>query len=182
IELVQTFADQAVIAIENVRLFKELQARTAELTRSVDELTALGEVSRALSSTLDLETVLRTIVTRAVQIAGTAGCTIWEYDVPREEFRLRVSHYADAGDAVLLQALGRMTTIAKGQGVTTLVVERRQPVQIVDIAAAGAYESPIRGPLIEAGHRALLGVPLISEDEVIGVLAVTRKTPGEFEP
>src|SRR5262245_34881971 len=77
IRLLQTFADQAVIAIENVRLFKELEARTDALTRSVDELTALGEVSRALSSTLDLETVLQTIVTRAVQIAGTAGCTIW---------------------------------------------------------------------------------------------------------
>src|SRR5262249_20093555 len=64
IELVTPFADQAVIAIENVRLFKELEARTAELTRSVDELTALGEVSRALSSTLNLDTVLATIVSR----------------------------------------------------------------------------------------------------------------------
>jgi two-component system, NtrC family, sensor kinase len=182
IGLLQTFADQAVIAIENACLLSELQARTAELTRSVDELTALGEVSRALSSTLDLETVLQTIVTRAVQIAGTAGCTIWEYDEAREEFRLRVSHYADAADAAVLQALGRVTTMRKGQGVTTQVVERRQPVQIRDIAAEGAYESPIRRPLVEAGHRALLGVPLLSEDEVIGVLAVTRKTPGEFEP
>ena len=59
---VKTFADQAVIAIENVRLFKELQARTGELTRSVEKLTALGEVGRAVSSTLDLETVLDTIV------------------------------------------------------------------------------------------------------------------------
>src|SRR5947208_5231143 len=67
IELLKTFADQAVIAIENVRLFTELQARTAQLTRSVEEQTALGEVSRALSSTLDLETVLNTIVARARQ-------------------------------------------------------------------------------------------------------------------
>src|SRR5438128_11513125 len=65
IELVTTFADQAVIAIENVRLFKELEARTADLTRSVGELRALGEVGQAVSSTLDLEPVLTTIVGRA---------------------------------------------------------------------------------------------------------------------
>ncbi|HMH49212.1 MAG TPA: GAF domain-containing protein, partial [Candidatus Acidoferrum sp.] len=79
VELLRTFADQAVIAIENVRLFAELQARTAQLTHSVDELTALGEVSRALSSTLDLETVLNTIVARANQLAGTDACSVWEY-------------------------------------------------------------------------------------------------------
>ena len=82
----------------------------------------------------------------------------------------------------MLQALGRVTTLRRGQGVTTQVMERRQPVQIHDITAEGAYESPIRRPLIEAGHRALLGVPLLSEDQVIGVLAVTRKSPGAFEP
>src|SRR5207244_9229679 len=108
--------------------------------------------------------------------------TIWEYDEADEEFRLRASHYADEGDAVLLQAPGRVTTIPRGQGVTTRVMEQRQPVQIHDITTARDYESPIRRPLVEAGHRALLGVPLLSEDEVIGVLAVTRKTPGEFEP
>jgi hypothetical protein len=56
------------------------RARTQELTRSVDELTALGDASRALASTLDLETLLQTIVTRPNELAGTAGCTIWEYD------------------------------------------------------------------------------------------------------
>jgi GAF domain-containing protein len=70
VALLQTFADQAVIAIENVRLFKELQARTGELTQSVEKLTALGEISRAVSSTLDVETVLDTIVSRASQLAG----------------------------------------------------------------------------------------------------------------
>jgi GAF domain-containing protein len=54
IALLQTFADQAVIAIENVRLFKELEARTQDLTRSVGELRALGEIGQAICSTLDL--------------------------------------------------------------------------------------------------------------------------------
>jgi GAF domain-containing protein len=182
IALLQTFADQAVIAIENVRLFKELETRTHDLTRSVGELTALGEVGRALSSTLNLEVVLQIIVTRASQLTGTAGCVIWEYDKPREEFRLRVSHYADDTDAAILPTSGGVTTIPRGQGLTTQVMEERQAVQIPDITVEGAYESPVRKPLIDAGHRALLGVPLLSEDEVVGVLAVTRKTPGEFAP
>jgi signal transduction histidine kinase len=182
IELLETFANQAVIAIENVRLFNELRERTAELTRSVAQLTALGEVGRAVSSTLDVETVLQTIVMRANQLAGTAGCNIWEYDELQEEFRLRASHYADERDAALLPAPGGVTTIPKGQGLITQVVERRQPVQIPDIAVEGTYESPVRHALIDAGHRALLGVPLMSEDEVIGVLGVTSKTPGQFAP
>jgi GAF domain-containing protein len=182
ISLLQAFAAQAVIAIENVRLFQELRARTADLTRSVAQLTALGEVGRAVSSTLDVETVLQTIVMRANQLAGTAGCNIWEYDELREEFRLRASHYADERDAAILPAPGGVTTIPKGQGLTTRVMELRQPVQIPDIAVEGTYESPVRHALIDAGHRALLGVPLMSEDEVIGVLGVTSKTLGEFAP
>ena len=69
--LLETFADQAVIAIENVRLFQELEARTRELAQSIGELRALGEVSQAVSSTLDLETVLRRSFRHAVQLSGT---------------------------------------------------------------------------------------------------------------
>src|SRR5437879_8536277 len=95
IALLKTFADQAVIAIENVRLFNELQARTAELTQSVEQLTALGEVSRAVSSTLDVETVLNTIVSRASQLAGAAGCSMFEYAPAAEQFELRATHNDD---------------------------------------------------------------------------------------
>jgi hypothetical protein len=73
VELLKTFADQAVIAVENVRLFTEIRDRTAQLGRSVDELTALGQVSQALSSTLELETVLTTLPGQNCLHDGHAG-------------------------------------------------------------------------------------------------------------
>src|SRR5262249_23889985 len=95
IELAETFADQAVIAIENVRLFGEAQTRTSELSQSVEELRALGEVSQAINSTLDVETVLTTIVAKAVQLSGTEAGTIYTFDDSRQEFRLRATHGMD---------------------------------------------------------------------------------------
>src|SRR5262249_42026658 len=92
IELVATFADQAVIAIENVRLFDEVQARTRELTQSVEELRALGEVSQAVNSTLDLDAVLTTIVSKAVELSGTEAGAIYTFDDARQEFRLRATY------------------------------------------------------------------------------------------
>src|SRR4029453_2219244 len=86
IKLLETFADQAVIAIENVRLFKELDERTHELTRSVGELKALGEVSQVVSSTLHIEPTPTRIVSHAVQLSGTDGGAIYEYDESSEEF------------------------------------------------------------------------------------------------
>jgi signal transduction histidine kinase len=178
IELLQTFADQAVIAIENVRLFKELQARTAELTRSVGELTALGEVSQALSSTLDVETVLNTIVSRASQLAGAAGCSIYEYDEAAEQFDLRATYNSDAE---FIEAL-RAAPFRKGEGVMGRAAEMREPIQIPDITQPGAYQSSVRDTLIRFGYRALLSVPLLREDQIIGSLSFNRKAPGEFPP
>jgi len=87
IALVETFADQAAIAIDNVRLLDELRHRTDELGRSVGELRALGEVSQAVNSTLDLETVLATIVAKAVELSGTEAGAIYGYDEHTREFR-----------------------------------------------------------------------------------------------
>src|SRR5262249_2009488 len=112
LDLLKTFSDQAVIAVENVRLFKELEARTAALTRSVEQLTALGEVGRAVSSTLDLETVLTTIVSRAVQLSGLDGGVVFEYDGGAEEFVQRAATEIGA-----LAEARRATRIRKGEGV-----------------------------------------------------------------
>ena len=178
IELLRTFADQAVIAIENVRLFTELQARTRELGRSVDELKALGEVGRAVSSTLDLETVLNTIVSRAAQLAGADGASIHEYDEASREFPMRATHNYDPE---LVESY-RAMPIRMGEGLTGRAAERREPMQVPDIAPEGAYQSHLRDLLLRMGYRALLSVPLVREDQVIGALVVHRQAPGEFPP
>jgi GAF domain-containing protein len=176
IALLQTFADQAVIAVENARLLTELQARTAKLTRSVDQLTALGEVGRAVSSTLDLETVLTTIVSRAVQFSGLDGGVVFEYDEGAQEFVQR----AQAETGGTLAAARRATRIRKGEGVVGRTAITLEPVQVSDITAPGAYVGPNRENLIESGIRAIVAVPMVREDQLIGCLGVTRERPGEF--
>jgi GAF domain-containing protein/DNA-binding response OmpR family regulator/CHASE3 domain sensor protein/anti-sigma regulatory factor (Ser/Thr protein kinase) len=178
IQLVKTFADQAVIAIENARLFHELQARTGELTRSVQELQALGEVGQALSSTLDLETVLNTIVARANQLAGSDGGSVYEYDDRSETFHLRATDNLDEE----MVSVARRTPIPRSEGVLGRMAATRGPVQVPDIAQEGAYRSPLRDALLRTGTRALLAVPLLREDQLVGGLAINKKTPGEFAP
>src|SRR5207342_2018074 len=135
VELLTTFADQAVIAIENARLLTELQGRTAELQRSVGQLTALGEVGQAVSSTLDLETVLTTIVSRAVELSGLDGGVVSEYDEGSEEFVQRAA--AQTG-GVLAQAL-RGVRYRKGEGAIGRTAITREPVQVPDITVPGTY-------------------------------------------
>src|SRR5262249_60317361 len=122
-----------------------------------------GEAGGGLSSTLGVEAVLQAIAMRANQLTGTAGCVIWEYDKPHEEFRLRVSHYADDTDAAVLPARGGVTTIPRGQGLTTHVMEERRSRQSPDISVEGAYERPVRKTLSTPGARARLAVPVANE-------------------
>ncbi len=178
VELLQTFAAQAVIAVRNVQLFRQLQARTQQLTRSVAELEALGDVGQAVSSTLDLETVLKTIVTRAVQLTGMDGGSIYEYDEAREEFHLQT---ADRVPDALLEVL-REAPMRKGEGAIGRLAVTRAPVELPDIADAAAYQSHVRDLLLRLGWRSLLAVPLLREDHLLGGLVVNRNRPGSFEP
>ena len=178
VALLRTFADQAVIAIENVRLFQELEARTAQLTRSVSELRALGEVGHAVSSTLDLETVLNTTVARAAQLADADAASILEYHEATQEFELRATHNFEAE---LVESF-RAMPFHMGEGLMGRAAERREPVQVPDILPEGAYQSRMRDMLLRMRYRALLAVPLMREDQVIGALAVIRRVPGEFPP
>src|SRR5438132_4922244 len=178
IALLQTFAAQGVIAIENVRLLTELQAGTGELTQSVEKLTALSEISRAVSSTLDVETVLDTVVSRARQLAGADGCAIYEYDGTTQAFHVRATDHVGASLVATLRAM----PLRRGEGLMGRATETREPIQIADIAAPGVYQSHLRDVLIGEGYRALLSVPLLREEEIIGSLSLNKKAPGEFPP
>jgi GAF domain-containing protein len=169
IKLLETFADQAVIAIENVRLFQELEARTRELARSVGELKALGEVGQAVSSTLDLQTVLSTIVGHAVQLSGTSGGVIYEYDEAAEGFLLRASYRMEEA---LVEAL-RGAPIRLGEGATGRAAITRTPVQVPDTLDEREYTGArLRPMLARLGYRSVLAVPLLREQRILGALTV----------
>jgi GAF domain-containing protein len=179
VKLLETFADQAVIAIENVRLFQELEARTLQLAKSVGELRALGEVGQAVSSTLDLQTVLSTIVRHAVQLSGTGGGVIYEYDEAAQEFHLRAS---DRMEKEVIEAL-QITPIRPGEGATGRTVNARAPVQVVDLLEEREIGGTrIRPIMARLGYRSLLAVPLLREERIMGALTVWRKEVGNFSP
>jgi signal transduction histidine kinase/HAMP domain-containing protein len=170
IALLQTFADQAVIAIENVRLFHELQARTTELARSVGELEALGEVGQAVSSTLDLQTVLSTIVSHAVQLSGADGGAIYEHDDATGELALRATRDFDEA----------LPSVRPGEGAVGRAAARHEPVAITDVLEDQSYPVRMRELSIRSGFRASLAVPLLREDRMLGSLVVVRRTSGTF--
>jgi signal transduction histidine kinase len=173
IELVTSFADQAVIAIENVRLFDEVQAHTTALARSVEELRALGAVSRAVNSTLELQTVLDTIVANSVRLSGTEAGAIYVLDERQREFRLRATY---GMSEELIAAIRNMhAEISEAVGLET---ETHQPRQVADLRDLPS--TPVNDTILRAGYRARLLVPLMRSGDVVGALVVRRKEPGEF--
>jgi two-component system NtrC family sensor kinase len=176
IELVRTFADQAVIAMENARLLGALQARTDELTRSVAELQALEEVLRAVNSSLDLDTVLATIISRAAQLSQADEGTIYEFDETEEVF---VPKSAFGMSAERVAGL-RERRVRLGETHLGRAAVERAPVHVEDVQQ-DARLGPDRERLLEGVH-AVLAVPLLREDKVIGGLVIRRRTAGGFAP
>jgi GAF domain-containing protein/anti-sigma regulatory factor (Ser/Thr protein kinase) len=174
ISLVETFADQAAIAIDNVRLLDELRERTNELGQSVGELRALGEVSQAVNSTLDLETVLSTIVAKAVQLSGTEAGAIYVFDDAQREFHLRATY---GMDQELIDALTQQH-IGIDDSNVTLALTQSEPVQIGDLKEQS--RSAVNEIILRAGFRALLVAPLLRGEGIVGLLVVRRHTPGSF--
>ena len=174
IALLETFADQAAIAIDNVRLLDELRHRTDELGRSVGELQALGEVSQAVNSTLDLETVLSTIVAKAVQLSGTETGAIYGFDEQAREFRLRATY---GMDQALIDAITQRHIGLDDPNVASALAQR-EPTQVADLREEPA--SDLNDIILRAGYRARMVAPLLRGEDIVGTLVVRRRMPGEF--
>ena len=174
IALVESFASQAVIAIENARLLSALRERTDELGQLVEELRALGEISQAVNSTLDLQTVLSTIVAKAVQLSGTEAGAIFVFDEAQREFRLRSTY---GMEQELIDALGHQH-IRLDEPNLPPGVALGEPIQAADLSQE--ISTPVNDVVLRAGYRARLIAPLVRGEDTIGLLVVRRRAPGAF--
>ncbi len=155
-------------------LEQKVEVRTRELAKSVEELRALGEIGQAVNSTLDLEKVLFTIVSRAVQISGTDAGAIYAFDDATATFRLAATFGMNQEliDGISAQHVGL------NDGHIGPATQQREPVQVTDLR--NEPMTPLNKIIVEAGFRGLLVVPLLRPDVVIGALVVRRKEPGTF--
>ncbi|HYL98992.1 MAG TPA: GAF domain-containing protein, partial [Blastocatellia bacterium] len=173
VELLQTFAAQAAIAIENVRLFKELEARNKDLGESLEQQTATSEVLKVISQTrVDLQPVLQTILENARRLCDTDRAMVWQ---PDEDGNLVPITFVSPDDSpkasidiIKMRPLKPDRSSAAGRA----VLERR-PIHIPDVTADAEYQ---RLDIAKAsGFRTILAVPMLREGVPIGVLSVTRR-------
>jgi len=155
-------------------LENKVATRTRELARSVSELRALGHVSQAVNSTLDLENVLTTIVSKAVQLSDTDAGSIYAFDNGAQIFVLRATYGMD--ETTIEQFREQKLTLTTPYIATA--VERNEPTQIPDIQQEAP--TPVRGLLVRAGYRAVLVAPLMRPTEIVGLLVVRRRSAGQF--
>ena len=160
-------------------LEQKVEDRTRELTEALKQLKALWEVGQAVSSTLNLGTVLQTIVTRAVDLSGTVGGVVYEYDEAKQEFHPQVVYRMEEELINALQA----KPIRLGEAAIGRASVSRAPFQVPDIRNDRDYGAThLRSILVRLGYRSLLALPLLREERIIGGLVVWRREPGEFSP
>ena len=174
IELVQNFAAQAVIAIENARLLSELRQRTDDLSESLEQQTATSEVLQVISSSPgELEPVFRAILANAARICSAHFGNLLLFD--GSNMRVVAIHNAPAG---LDELRGRNPTIPLHQSILGRLVRKKELVHVSDIAAEEPYASSPLAKLF--GARTALGVPMLRDNELVGALAIYHQDVRPF--
>src|SRR5437773_73319 len=152
----------------------EVEARTRELMRSVAELQALNEVSQAVSSSLELETVLATVIARAVRLADADSGTLYQFDEADGVFDPRANF--GVSDAMIETLRG--SRIGLGDGPVGMCAVNRVPVQVSDVELSHR----VSVLWTHDGIRAVVAVPLLRDEHATGALVIRRKVAGEFAP
>lgn len=156
------------------RLEQKVEERTRDLKQSVRELKALEEIGRALASSLDLRSVLATIVTRAVELSQTDAGAIYSYDVSQGIFELAEAHGLDQS----FQDAARAVRIQFDENVIGVAERMRQPISIPDVASSRSY--PLKDLTLAAGFNSILIVGLIGPEQILGALVLQRRARGDF--
>jgi signal transduction histidine kinase len=176
IELLRTFADQAVIAIENARLFNEVQAKTRDLSEALQQQTATADVLKVISrSAFDLQTVLETLVRSAVELSGAKRGVIFLRD--GDQFRFQAISYAANASPEWVQFLRDHPQRAGRNSAIARAISSGEIVCVPDVLEDPEISMPATAL---AGIRAVLAVPLIRDGKVEGIMALSRPTPGPF--
>jgi signal transduction histidine kinase len=172
--LLDEFAAQAAIALQQVDLMQSLEARSTELASKVDQLEALRDVGAAVSSSLDPAAVLDSIVSNAVRLTGADGGSIMEYDERNDAFVVRAAY--GSGHALLDQL--RAATIRRDATLVGRAATERRPLQVADLATV--RRDPHLDLLHRDGWRSVLAVPMLRGDLIVGVVVIRRRSTGAF--
>jgi len=174
VEVLTAFAAQAALAVRAVDLVRVLESRTGELRRKVTQLEALGAVGQAVSSSLNLTEVLNTIITQAVQMSGSDGGSIYEFDEDAREFRVETvcGTSPEAFDAL------RSARIALEDTFIGKAATLGRPLELTDLREAPL--DPHLNALAESGWRSLVAVPMLREGRIVGAMVIRRHTPGRI--
>jgi len=155
-------------------LESKVEERTRDLAQSINELKVLEEVGRAVSSSLDLNAVLPTVASRALEITHADAVLIYSYDATKHQFNL-----VEAG-GIDKQAEGEHLTIDEGESILSEAARTGEPVAVPDLSTA--TDHLLRDVAITAGFHSVLVVPLVDQQGVLGALVVLRRAAGEFPP
>jgi GAF domain-containing protein len=174
IALLETFADQAAIAIENARLLNELQAKNAHLTEALEQQTATSEILRVISSSpTDVQPVFDTIASSAPRLCGANFCVLYRFD---GELLHLVAHHHVGGE--LLDLLRRLYPMRPSrQHASGRSILSRAVVEIEDAQADPEYQHSVA---VMGGWRSMLAVPMLKENSPLGAIVIQRAEAGRF--